>query len=128
MTCFKCGLEGHMARNCTHNNAPSGGGGVSVKPCYKCGVVGHIARDCAKQIKCYNCSETGHISRHCPHPQTCHLCKKEGCVRPLLSLSSSSIVLCRHEQMECPDKFILDTEVIEYFLKLTRNISAVRTT
>lgn len=92
-SCYRCGLSGHISRECTQASTGSnfGGngysGGAGGQECYKCGQVGHIARNCpggnyggshggfgGRQQTCYSCGGYGHMARDCMQGQKCYNC------------------------------------------------------
>lgn len=69
--CFKCGIYGHLAKDC-----------LKVDVCNRCGAEGHLARDCPKKDNCYRCGMSGHLAKDCQHKngheKKCYKCGKPG--------------------------------------------------
>ncbi|XP_058760712.1 uncharacterized protein LOC131634047 [Vicia villosa] len=61
MKCFKCGVEGHRAVDCTK---------VEVT-CFKCGKASHKENKCGNgsSVTCYNYGEQGQVSTQCDKPK-----------------------------------------------------------
>ncbi|XP_019433543.1 PREDICTED: zinc finger CCHC domain-containing protein 7-like isoform X1 [Lupinus angustifolius] len=61
-SCFNCGVEGHVALNCTEERRK--------KPCYVCGGLGHNAKQCTNNVStgknCFLCNKGGHRAKNCP--------------------------------------------------------------
>jgi len=53
-TCFRCGSEGHEAKDCSNIR------------CNRCLEVGHEQKDCKGDIVCTLCKKAGHVSNACP--------------------------------------------------------------
>lgn len=109
--CYRCGDQGHMARDCDQtedgvfSNAGASSscllswcegknnfwpGGYSVAACYNCHRSGHISRDCKEPKKereqlCYTCGKAGHMARDCDHAneQKCYSCGGFGHIQKL---------------------------------------------
>lgn len=65
--CFKCGVLGHRASECT------------AMTCYKCGKDGHRDNECnIIGLVCYNYGGYGHISANCQKPKKIHDVKAGG--------------------------------------------------
>eukprot|EP00585_Thalassiosira_rotula_P025930 CAMPEP_0196244424 /NCGR_PEP_ID=MMETSP0913-20130531/30611_1 /TAXON_ID=49265 /ORGANISM="Thalassiosira rotula, Strain GSO102" /LENGTH=251 /DNA_ID=CAMNT_0041528357 /DNA_START=44 /DNA_END=800 /DNA_ORIENTATION=+ len=49
-SCYNCGGDGHISRDCTEPRKEGGGGGGD-RSCYNCGKSGHMSRDCPEEKK-----------------------------------------------------------------------------
>lgn len=71
-SCFKCGQQGHFAKECYGQTTS----------CYKCGQQGHFAKECNGQISakisCYKCGQQGHYANQCYANKTCFKCGRQG--------------------------------------------------
>ena len=53
-TCCRCGLESHIARDCSNEE------------CFNCDAVGHVACNCPEDMRCCICKSTSHRAIDCP--------------------------------------------------------------
>lgn len=80
--CFKCGVLGHHASECT---------AISY---FKCGKAGHRVTKCKSVIVgCFNCRETGLISTQCQKPKKTQDVKAGGkCFLSVVQMPQSPII------------------------------------
>ncbi|KAL4465698.1 hypothetical protein ABPG72_012380 [Tetrahymena utriculariae] len=120
--CFKCGKDGHMAKDCTE---PQQQGRKQSGACFKCNQEGHMSKDCPNQQQkksgCFKCGEEGHFSKDCPNPQkqqqqkpkggACFKCGEEGhiskdCPNPQKQQQKNACFKCKQEghiSKDCPN-------------------------
>eukprot|EP00545_Synedropsis_sp_CCMP1620_P013023 CAMPEP_0119028442 /NCGR_PEP_ID=MMETSP1176-20130426/38882_1 /TAXON_ID=265551 /ORGANISM="Synedropsis recta cf, Strain CCMP1620" /LENGTH=167 /DNA_ID=CAMNT_0006984571 /DNA_START=113 /DNA_END=613 /DNA_ORIENTATION=- len=79
VVCFKCRQQGHLASDCTENNADGSSSNSNPEEpnilCYKCGSTDHNLKDCRvyrgrgdndlPHATCFVCQEKGHLSSNC---------------------------------------------------------------
>eukprot|EP00043_Microstomoeca_roanoka_P018070 m.191926 g.191926 ORF g.191926 m.191926 type:complete len:267 (-) comp16762_c10_seq3:2207-3007(-) len=109
--CFKCGMYGHIGRECGMHGYPGHRSGHRAPGEWTAPYGDPYARPYAPPTydkACYVCGETGHLAAHCPRStvngeKLCHVCRKPGHL-------ARDCTLCRvclgegHRSYECPHR------------------------